>query len=200
MRRHPEDVNPASLDLHNKEHVEAPQQHRVDVEEVARQQATRLGTQEHLPAHARQPRSRAQASTSQDTPHGALPHPVTQLREFALDPPVPPTGVLLGQPDRQLADLLRYRRPARAVRKAPVTGDQPAMPIEQRAGVTSRNPLNSCGSTRRRRRTPPDPTRTISGEEPDSEGQRPHGAAPGSLPPSGPPTGPTARANRTADS
>jgi hypothetical protein len=37
MRRHPEDVNPASLDLHNKEHLDAPQQHRVDVEEVARQ-------------------------------------------------------------------------------------------------------------------------------------------------------------------
>jgi len=132
MRRHPEDVNPASLDLRNKEHLDAPQQHRVDVEEVARQQATRLGTQEPLPAHARQPRSRPQASTSQDAPHGALPHPVTQLREFALDPPVPPTGVLLGQPDHQLADFLRYRRSARAVRKAPVTGDQAAMPIEQR--------------------------------------------------------------------
>src|ERR1035438_10092905 len=86
------DVKPASLDLHNKEHLDAPQQHRVDVEEVARQQATRLGTQKPLPAHARQPWSRARASTSQDAPHGALPHPVTQLREFALDPPVPPPG------------------------------------------------------------------------------------------------------------
>src|ERR1035438_9271433 len=87
------DVKPASLDLHNKEHVDAPQQHRVDVEEIARQQATRLGTQEPLPAHVCQPWSRARASTSQDAPHGALPHPVTQLREFALDPPVPPPGV-----------------------------------------------------------------------------------------------------------
>src|ERR1035441_2165434 len=89
MRRHPEDVNPASLDLHNKEHLDAPQQHRVDVEEVAREQATRFDTQEPLPAHVCQPRSRPQASTSQDAPHAALPHPVTQLREFALDPRYP---------------------------------------------------------------------------------------------------------------
>ena len=105
MRRHPEDVNPASLDLHNKEHLDAPQQHRVDVEEVARQQATRLGTQEPLPAHARRPRSRARASTSQDAPHGALPHPVTQLREFALDPPVPPTGILPGEAKYESDDV-----------------------------------------------------------------------------------------------
>jgi hypothetical protein len=56
--------------------------------------------------------------------------------EFSLDALVAPSGVLSGQADDQLLDLLVQRRPADlAVRVGPRAGGQPPVPAQQRVGL-----------------------------------------------------------------
>jgi len=56
------------------------------------------------------------------------------LKQFALDPLVPPAVVLGGEPLDEGGDLGADRRPSRPVRVGPFSGDQAAVPPEHRAG------------------------------------------------------------------
>lgn len=50
MSRHTKDVHAPSFDLHNEQHVQALEEHRIDVEKVARQDARGLSSKELAPA------------------------------------------------------------------------------------------------------------------------------------------------------
>ena len=60
--------------------------------------------------------------------------PVTEFQQFALDPLVPPRGVLGGEPLDQRGDLDANRRPAGPVRVGPLLSDQAAVPPQHGAG------------------------------------------------------------------
>jgi hypothetical protein len=68
MTRHSEDVNPASPDLEDEEHLHPPQQHRVDGEEVTRQHRRGLGTAEVPPRRADSPWRGVETRLLQDVP------------------------------------------------------------------------------------------------------------------------------------
>ncbi|MEU5869450.1 hypothetical protein ABZ815_50390 [Nonomuraea sp. NPDC047529] len=50
MSRDAENVHAPRFDLHNEQHVQALEEHRIDVEKVARQDAGGLSSQELAPA------------------------------------------------------------------------------------------------------------------------------------------------------
>jgi hypothetical protein len=63
-------------------------------------------------------------------------HPFAEPQEFTLEALVAPMGVLCGQADDQLLQLLVERRPSwPAVRIGPGAGDQPPMPAQQCLGL-----------------------------------------------------------------
>ena len=134
VRRHTQDVDPTGADLHHEEHIQPAQQHGVHVQEVTRQQTTCLGGEELPPGRVRPPRRRAKLRGGKDPADRALPHAIAECKHFALDPAVPPGGILRGEADHQLADLDSDRRSARPVREGPLPGDQPPVPAQQRAG------------------------------------------------------------------
>ncbi|MCW2918565.1 MAG: hypothetical protein JWN52_6633 [Actinomycetia bacterium] len=60
------------------------------------------GGQELPPGRRSPPRCRAKTGCGQDPADGALPHPMAQADQLALDSPVSPSGILLGQSDDQV--------------------------------------------------------------------------------------------------
>jgi len=134
VRGHPEDVHPAGGDLHDEQHVDPAQRHRVEVEEVTGQQSAGLGTQELAPTGVGTPRRRANPSCGQDTADRAGPDPVPQSDQFTLDTVVPPARIRRSQPQDQLPNLHADRWAPGPVRIRPVPGDQAAVPGQQRRG------------------------------------------------------------------
>jgi hypothetical protein len=67
---HAEDVHAPGLYFHDEQHVEALEKDRVDVEEIARQQAAGLRPEECAPGGVQIARNRAVAARPQDPPHG----------------------------------------------------------------------------------------------------------------------------------
>jgi hypothetical protein len=59
---------------------------------------------------------------------------VTELEQLALDPLVPPRGIVGCEPLDERGDLGADRRPASPVRVGPLPGDQAAMPPQHGAG------------------------------------------------------------------
>ena len=100
-----QDVHGPGLDLHHEQDVQALEQHGVDVQEVARQDAGRLGGQELPPGRRRPPRRGAEPGGGQDPADRPLPHPVPQAEQLALDAPVAPARVLPRQLLHQRAHL-----------------------------------------------------------------------------------------------
>jgi hypothetical protein len=90
----PRIVHRPGLGLHHEQHVHALEQHGVDVQEVAGQDARRPGFQELPPRRCRPPRHGAETGSRQDPADRSLPHPVPQAEQLALNPPVPPARVL----------------------------------------------------------------------------------------------------------
>src|ERR1039457_5461965 len=60
----------------------------------------------------------------QDPPHGRLADQVTESAQLAMHPAVSPGGVLLRQPQHQVADLRAGSRTACLARKRPLAADQ----------------------------------------------------------------------------
>jgi hypothetical protein len=91
MSGHAQDVQVAVADLEHEQHVESPQRERaVDVEEVDREHAGRLGAQKLPPTNVGVPRrSRWDPVTLQDAPDGRGADAVAELEQLALDPLVP---------------------------------------------------------------------------------------------------------------
>jgi hypothetical protein len=112
-------VHPPCADLHHEEHVQASEEDRVDVQEVAGEDSVRLGGQELPPGGRRAARGGCEPGRGQDPPYRSRADPVPEAEEFALDAPVSPPRVLPGQPPDQFADLLRDRRASDGVRVGP---------------------------------------------------------------------------------
>src|SRR5208283_450837 len=114
--------------------VEASEGNRVQMEEVAGQQSLRLSAQERSPGCVHGPRSRPTPSGAQDPLHGRCADAVTEPAELAVDSAITPGGVLPGQSQYQIADVLAGAGPAGPVRVRPFAGDQAAVPGQQGAG------------------------------------------------------------------
>jgi hypothetical protein len=92
-----QDVHPAGLDLHHEEHVQAPEEHGVNVQEVACQDPGCLGGQE-LPPGRRRPAWRGcEPGYGQDPLDGSRADAVPEAEEFTLDAPVSPPRILPGK-------------------------------------------------------------------------------------------------------
>jgi hypothetical protein len=108
MSGHPEDVDPAGLDFDHEEHVQAVQEDRVEVEEVAGQQPVGRGAEERPPQGVRLSGCRANPVAAQDPPHGRLTDPVAQAEEFTVHAAISPPWVLSRESADQLADLAMW--------------------------------------------------------------------------------------------
>ena len=120
--------------LHHEEHVQALEEHRVNVHEVARQDAGCLGGQELPPGRRRPAWCGREPGFGQDPPDGSRADAVPETEELTLDAPVSPSRVLPGQPPDQLADLLRDRRAPCGIRIGPLVLHHAPVPGEQRGG------------------------------------------------------------------
>ena len=76
----------------------------------------------------------AEVSGGQDSADGARAQAVSQPDEFALDAPVAPGWILVGQTHHDVADLITDWWAARPVRISPLLPDQAAVPCQQRGG------------------------------------------------------------------
>ena len=99
--------------LDGEEDIEALEQHRVNGEEVRRQDPFRLGFEELCPARA-SPGCRPQAMAAKDASDRRRPHPDSELAQLALDAYTTPAAVLSPQAHDQLHQLRTHRRPPRA--------------------------------------------------------------------------------------
>jgi hypothetical protein len=107
----------------------------VDVEEVRRDDALGLGGEELPPGRPGTARGRVDARVMQDLPDRRAGDPVAEPGQFALDPPVTPPWVLLGEPQHERCDRssCRWASGASARGVVPLTGHESAMPGEQGA-------------------------------------------------------------------
>jgi hypothetical protein len=88
--------------LDRKQHVQTPEKHRVDVEEVAGHDPFGLRGQELPPGQARAARRRVDACPVEQQPYGAWRELVAKPGKFAVDAPVAPRRVLSRDPQDQL--------------------------------------------------------------------------------------------------
>jgi hypothetical protein len=103
MPGHAQDVQIAVADIEGKQHVDPLQGERaVDVEEVDRERARGLRTQELPPTGVTVPQRRWwDAVALQDPPDRRSAHAVAELEQLALDPLVAPARVLPRHPHHQ---------------------------------------------------------------------------------------------------
>ena len=125
---HAQDVHVPGLYLHDEQHVQALEEDRVDVEEIAGQHAISLSAQERPPGGVHVPRGRCAPPGAQDPSHGRFADLVSEPAQFTVDPAVSPGRVLPRQPQCQSADLLAGARSACPVRVRPLARDQ-TMPL-----------------------------------------------------------------------
>jgi hypothetical protein len=86
--------------FHDEQHIQAFQEDRVHGEEVARQQAVRLGAQELSLGGIHTARGGPQASGAEDPADGRRTDVVAEAGHLAVYPAVSPRGVLPSQPQR----------------------------------------------------------------------------------------------------
>jgi hypothetical protein len=126
--------DPAAVDLDEYQHVESPEQDRVDGEEVAGHDRSGTRLHELRPAGSLAARSWRQAVAAQNASDCGRRNPVAQLEQLTLDPAIAPTRVLTPQLQDQLPELLRDRRPATTrsqPESQPVPTHEFAVPAEQ---------------------------------------------------------------------
>jgi hypothetical protein len=129
-------VDPPGVEFDEEQHVKPSQPHRVDGEEVARHDPGGLLSQERRPRAARPPGCGVEPVTTKRRPDRGGGDAYAKLLELSLDALVAPPGVVPGQADNQVLDLLVQRRPASlAMRVGPCTGDQSPVPAQQRVGL-----------------------------------------------------------------
>jgi hypothetical protein len=104
---HAEDVHTPGSHFHDKQYVQALEEDRVHVQEIAGQQAVSLSVQERPPGGVHTAGSRPVAPGPQDPPDRRLAEVVTEPGQFAMHPAISPGWVLLRKPQQhQVADLL----------------------------------------------------------------------------------------------
>jgi hypothetical protein len=126
-----EDVDPPGRNLHDGQHVQPPQCDGVDVEEVGCREPARLGAQERPPVGVQLARGGADPRAGERAAGGAGADPMAEADEFALDAPVSPAGILPGQAQNQVTDLVADPWPSLLVRIDPMSANQPAVPGQQ---------------------------------------------------------------------
>jgi hypothetical protein len=133
MPGHTQHVQVAIADLEHEQHVEPPQRHRaIDVEEVHREHAGRLGAQELPPTGVGVPRqSRWDPVTLQDPPDRRSADTMAELEQLALQPDIPPARVLPRHPHHQGDQDILDRRPPGPVRVGPSSTHEAAMPTQK---------------------------------------------------------------------
>src|SRR6266852_8440048 len=126
--------DPAAVDLDEYQHVQSPEQDRVDGAEVAGQNRSGMRLQELRPSEALAARSGRHAVAAQDASDGGRRNRVAKLKQLALDPAIAPPRVFAPEADDQLPELLRDRRSA-TTRSQPESRPAPthefAVPAEQ---------------------------------------------------------------------
>jgi hypothetical protein len=117
--------DPAAVDLDEYQHVESPEQDRLDGEEVAGHDRSGMRLQELRPSGSLAARSWRHAVSAQNAPDGGHRNPVAELEQLTLDPAIAPAQVLTPQLQDQLPELLRDRRPAtaRSQPEKPISAD-----------------------------------------------------------------------------
>ena len=115
-------------------HIEAFQQHGIQVEKVDSEDPGGLGAQEPSPGRARSAGSRINTRSAQDLPDGGWRDGHAEFCHFALDPAVSPQRILLRQPDDKAGDAGNRRRPTglAAVARIVLARGQLAVPGQQR--------------------------------------------------------------------
>jgi hypothetical protein len=127
-----EDVDVPGGHFHDEQHVQAAQEDRLNVEEVAGQKPVRLSAEECPPGGV-VPAGRWPACSAEDPPDGCRAEVVAEPGEFAVHAAVSPGGVLPGQPQYEVADFLAGLRSAGLTRVAPLVPDEAAVPGQQRS-------------------------------------------------------------------
>jgi hypothetical protein len=130
----------------DEECVEPVQGDRVEVEQVAGQDAVGLGVEELRPGRPGPARCGVDARGVEDGPYGGGADDVAESGEFAVDAPVAPSRILGGQAHDQGTDTSGNRGSARrGARGGPAAADEVAVPAqdggwrdEQSAAATSR--------------------------------------------------------------
>jgi len=148
-----EDVHDAALHFDDEQHVVAPQEDRVDVEEVRGHNALGLGGEELGPRWALSPGCRWETVAAQHGRDARLRHADAELLQLADDAEISPPGVLPSQAADQLHGLFgKTRTTWSAVRVGPALLDQRAVPAqdrlwadEERSSVFSRNKTGQEG-------------------------------------------------------
>ena len=132
------------------EHVEPAEEHGVDAEEVAGDQALRLRGEELRPGWPRPPRRGLDVVALQDRPDARGGDRDPHRGELALDPPVTPGWVLFRQAEDERSGTCGDGRPAGPTMwVGPVLGDEVTMPAQQGIG------LNEEASLAKRREQSP---------------------------------------------
>jgi hypothetical protein len=127
-------VDPPAAELDEHDDVERPEPGRLHGEEVARDDALRLGPEELGPDGAGPPGRGTEPGGPEQGPDRRRSHPDAELAQLALDSDAAPAGVLPGQPEDERTKLRIDRRPVRAARPAvgPLPADELAMPAQER--------------------------------------------------------------------
>src|SRR6266536_837485 len=113
--------------------VVAAQEHALDGEEIAADDARRLRVQELAPARPCAPRRRIESRPSKKTADACRRHPEAELAQLAAEPPVAPARILAREPQHQLLDLCRQRRSSAPSRRLPpLPTHKRSMPTQQR--------------------------------------------------------------------
>jgi hypothetical protein len=137
---HPGKVNSAGVQFYEEQHIQPPEPDRLDGEEVARHDPGGLLAQKRSPGAACPPGYRLEPVTAKRRTDRGRRHAHAKPLEFSLDALVTPPGILPGQPNDQLLDLLVQRWPANlAARVGPRAGDQPRCQPSNVSGFTKKH-------------------------------------------------------------
>ena len=114
------DVDASSLELHDDEHGVAHEPAKgedLDIEEVHGSQDTKMILEKGLPSRATPPlRSRLEASIQQDASNATARDLMPDVGERPADTRVAPRGIVVGDGDDELSQLLASHRPSRTSR------------------------------------------------------------------------------------
>jgi hypothetical protein len=130
---------PQTLELDEDQDVQPLQRDRLDGEEVDREHALAVCSQEGTPREPGPFAGRAKPCLPQDLPHRRGRDADAEAVQFAGDPLVAPARILAREPDHQLPDLAANRRPPAATAVRPAVGGEPAVPAQERRCVTKKD-------------------------------------------------------------
>jgi hypothetical protein len=133
----PEDMNVAGAGFDDEQAVQRLQRQRAaGVDEIGGEHGRRLGVQELPPGCAGVPFRRGRNTQCLENPADrGRADPEAGLEQLALDPLLPPTVILAGEPPDQHGDLGADRRPPRPVRIGLLAGEEAAVPPKHGTGT-----------------------------------------------------------------